>query len=169
MAGFIPAPSARGAPGLDLAEQKSWQNYVATVLHMTTVLNRRLSDLHQLSLADVQLLDLLDNAPAGGVQMGELAGALAVLPSWLTRQIRRLEDRGLVVRAVSLHDRRCVVVTVTDMGRTLVEQAMVTYASSVRTHFLAPLTSPQIAAMAATCRHIGDALKRPGRSGIVSP
>lgn len=165
MAGFIPGRTGRDTPGLDLAEHKSWQNYVATVLRMTTVLNRQLLDAHQLSLADVQLLEVLDNSAAGSVQMGDLSAALALLPSRLTRQIKRLEDRGLVLRAVSPHDRRCVVATITAMGRTLVGQAMITYANGVRTHFLGPLTRPQVAAMATACRQIGDALKRSGRSG----
>ena len=57
MAGFIPGRSARGASELDLAEQKSWQHYLASVLSMNTVLNRQLLDAHRLSLADVQLLE----------------------------------------------------------------------------------------------------------------
>jgi len=169
MAGFIPGRPGRDAPGLDIAEHKSWQNYVATVLRMTTVLNRQLLVTHQLSLADVQLLEVLDNSAAGSVQMGDLSTALALLPSRLTRQIKRLEVRGLVLRAVSPHDRRCVVATITAMGRTLVGQAMITYAGAVRTHFLGPLTRPQIAAMAGACRQIGDALKGSGGAGTSRP
>lgn len=169
MAGLIPGRIGRGAPELDLAEHKSWQNYLATVLRMTTELNRQLTDAHQLSLADVHLLDLLDTSPAGSIAMGELAEAMASPPSRLTRQIRRLEVRGLVLRTVNPHDRRRVVATITDKGRTLVEEAMITYANEVRTHFLGPLTRPQIAAIAASCRQIGDALKRPERPGTLRP
>jgi len=165
MAGFIPGRTARTVPELDLAEHKSWQNYLATVLRMSTLLNRELTDAHQLSLADVQLLDLLDHAPVGSVQMGELAEALAALPSRLTRQIKRLEERGLVLREVSPHDRRCVVAAITDVGRTLLEQAMITYANAVRTHFLGQLTRPQMTAMATSCRQIGEALKWTGGTG----
>ncbi|UVO13406.1 MarR family transcriptional regulator [Mycobacterium sp. SVM_VP21] len=166
MAGFVAGRAARSEPTLDLAEQKSWYNYLATVLRMTTVLNRQLTDLHQLTLADVQLLEILGEAAAGSVRMGDLASSLVLLPSRLTRQVRRLEDRGLVVRAVNPQDRRCVVVTITDMGRNLLGQAMITYANAVRAYFLAPLSRPQVAATATACRQIGEALKRPGRSGI---
>lgn len=167
MAGFIPGRNGRDAPELDLAEHKSWQNYLATTLRMNTVLNRQLLDSHQLSLADVQLLDLLDRAVSGGIQMGALAHALTSLPSRLTRQIRRLELQELVLRTANPHDRRCVVVTITAMGRVLLEQAMMTYSNAVRTQFLGQLTRPQIAAMATACGQIGDALKRTGRSGAV--
>lgn len=81
MAGFVPGRSVRGASELDLAEHKSWHNYLATVLRMSTLLNRELTDSHELSLADVRLLDLLEHAPARSVQMGDLADALAALPS----------------------------------------------------------------------------------------
>ncbi|WP_067974347.1 MarR family winged helix-turn-helix transcriptional regulator [Mycolicibacter icosiumassiliensis] len=161
MACFLPGRT--GVPKLDLAEHKSWQHYLATVLHMTTLLNRELLDAHQLSLADLQLLDLLDTSPAGSVQMGELPEALDSLPSRLTRQIKKLEERGLVQRTLDPHDRRRVMATITATGKTLLEQTLITYTNAVRTHFLGPLTRPQIAAMATTCRQIGDGLKGPGR------
>lgn len=148
-----------GESELDLAQQKSWHNYLTTVLRMSTLLNRRLTDAHGLSLDDVRLLSLLANAPEGSVQMGELAEALPSLPSRLTRQVRRLEEEELVERTTSPHDRRRVIATITQTGRTLVEQAMITYADGVQTHFLGPLTRPQIAAMGTTCRQISDALK----------
>ena len=160
MDGFISGPIDGAATELSLAEQKSWQNYLAAVLHMNAALNRQLSTTHQLSLADVQLLDLLGNAPSGSIPMGELAIALMSLPSRLTRQVRRLEGEGLVERTVSPHDRRRVLAVITETGRTLMDEAMITYANEVRTHFLGPLTRPQITAVATTCRQIGDGLKR---------
>lgn len=160
MSGFIPRRIGGGAPELDLAEQKSWQNYLATALRMDAALNRKLTDTHQLSLADVQLLALLDDSPADGLQMGDLADALQSPPSRLTRQIRRLENKGLVLRAASPHDRRRVLASITDAGRTLAGEALVTYENEVRKHFLSPLTRPQIAAMATSCRQIADGLKR---------
>lgn len=159
MSGFFPGRIVGVAPELDLAEEKSWRNYLTTVLHMNTVLNRALTDAHQLSLADVQLLSVLVNSPAGSIQMGNLAQALSSPPSRLTRQVRRLEDQELVERAANPDDRRCVVATITETGRTLVEQAMITYADEVRKHFLTPLTRPQIAAVAASCSQIGGGLR----------
>ncbi|MEB3033844.1 MarR family winged helix-turn-helix transcriptional regulator [[Mycobacterium] nativiensis] len=160
MNGFVPGRTAGGTPQLTFAEHKSWENYLATVLRMTSVLNRQLTDTHKLSLSDVHLLDLLDKSPDGSAQMSALAEALRSLPSRLTRQVRRLEGQGLVERAISPHDRRRVIVTITEAGRTLTEEAMTTYANEVRTHFLGPLTRPQIAAMATSCRQIGDGLKQ---------
>ncbi|MFL0182181.1 MarR family winged helix-turn-helix transcriptional regulator [Mycobacterium sp. SMC-15] len=159
MGGIVPSRVGGGAPELDFAERKSWDNYLNAVLRVTMMLNRQLDDSHQLSLIDVQLLAHLDSSPAGGVQMGVLAGALASTPSRLTRQIRRLEDQGLVERTVSPSDRRRVLATITSFGRTSVERAMITYAASVRSHFFGVLTRPQIASMAESCGQINRALR----------
>ena len=164
MAALIAGRTAGEMPGLDIAEQKSWQNFLDSNLRLYATLNRRLNDAHQLSLFDVRVLDMLDNAPAGRARMGDLAEALPSLPSRLTRQIRRLEGQGLVRREASQDDRRRVMATITDDGRAAARQAMVTYAQSVRTHFLGHLSRSQIAAMGENCRRISTALKRSDRA-----
>jgi DNA-binding MarR family transcriptional regulator len=92
--------------------------------------------------------------------MGDLAEALASLPSRLTRQVRRLEGQGLVQREASPHDRRGVVATITADGRAAAQQVRMTYAQAVRTYFLVPLSRSQIVAMGENCRRISVALKR---------
>jgi DNA-binding MarR family transcriptional regulator len=160
MAARIAGRTAGQMPGLDIAEQKSWQNYLDSTLRLYATLNRQLTEAHQLSLFDVRVLDMLDNAPTGSARMGDLAEALASLPSRLTRQVRRLEGQGLVRREASRDDGRGVVAAITDDGRTAARQAMVTYAHGVRTHFLAQLSRSQIAAMGENCRRISAVLKR---------
>lgn len=162
MGGLIAGRTASEMPGLDIAEQKSWQNFLDSGLRLYATLNRRLVDAHQLSLIDVRVLDMLCNAPGGSVRMGDLAEALPALPSRLTRQIGRLELQGLVRREASRDDRRGVVATITDNGRAVAAQAMVTYAQDVRTYFLGPLTRSQIAATGENCRRIAAALKLSG-------
>jgi DNA-binding MarR family transcriptional regulator len=164
MAALIAGRTASEMPGLDIAEQKSWQNFLDSTLRVYAMLNRRLTDAHQLSLFDVRVLDILDNSPAGCVRMGDLADALPSLPSRLTRQIRRLEGQGLVRREASRDDRRGVVAAITEDGREAARQAMVTYAQGVRTYFLGQLSRSQIAAMGENCRRISAALKPSDRA-----
>jgi DNA-binding MarR family transcriptional regulator len=164
MNGLIGGRTASDMPGLDIAEQKSWQNFLGAALRLYAVLNRRLLETHQLSLADVRLLHILSSTPGGSARMGDLASTLPALPSRLTRQIRRLETQELVERGASPDDRRGVVAIITDKGRTLAEQAMITYAQDVRTNFLAPLSRPQIGAMEDTCQRINAPLKRADRA-----
>lgn len=146
-------------PGLDIAEQRSWQNFLEAALRLYGTLNRGLSDAHQLSLVDVRLLEILNRSETGSARMGDLAEQLLALPSRVTRQIRRLETAGLVRRDASPDDGRGVLASITDDGRTIVEEAMVTYAKGVRELYLGPLTRPQMSGMGENCRRISAALK----------
>jgi DNA-binding MarR family transcriptional regulator len=160
MAALIAGRTASEMPGLDIAEQKSWQSFLDSTLRLYATLNRRLTEVHQLSLFDVRVLDMLDHAPTGCARMGDLAEALASLPSRLTRQVRRLEAQGFVRREASPDDRRGVVAAITDDGRAVAREAMTTYSESIRTHFLEPLSRSQVVAVGENCRRISAALKR---------
>ncbi|MCL8208095.1 MAG: MarR family transcriptional regulator [Actinomycetia bacterium] len=69
---------------------------------------------HQLTLVQVQCLRRLR---AGPLMAGDLARATGVSAASMTRLLERLEDRGLVVRAPDPADRRRVLVSLTDRGR----------------------------------------------------
>ena len=159
MEGIIAGRTESDMPGLDIAEQRSWQNFLDSALRMYATLNRSLVDAHNLTLNDVRLLDILDKSTTGSARMGDLADELMSLPSRVTRQIRRLALQGLVRRGASPDDGRGVLATITDDGSTAVREAMLTYGQEVRTHFLGRLSRPQIAAMGENCRRISVALK----------
>lgn len=127
---------------------------------MTAMLDQRLNDAHQLSILEVDVLAVLGESPTGQIQMGDLPKSLPSLPSRFTRHIRRLEDHGLLQRNVDPCDRRRVMLTITAKGREALEQAMTTYADSVRAHFIGPLSRPQVSEIAETCEQINDPLKR---------
>lgn len=151
--------TASDMPGLDIAEQKSWQNYLNAALRMYAVLNIQMLEKHKLPLGDVRLLHVLNNFPGGTARMRELAEALPAPGSRLTRQTRRLEARGLLLRGTTPDDRRGVVATITDDGRAIAEQATISYADEVRTNFIDRLSRSQIAAMGNGCRRITQSLK----------
>lgn len=159
MSGLIGGRTASDIPGLDIAEQKSWQNFLAAAIRVYAVLNGRLVEAHELSLGDVRLLHMLSNLPKGSARMGDLATALPSPPAHVTRKIRRLESQELVQRSASPTDRRGVIATITDTGRIVLERAMITYGSEVRNVFLVPLSQAQIAAMEDRCGRIAESLK----------
>ena len=117
MEGMIAGRTASDMPGLDIAEQRSWQNFLDSALRMYATLNRSLVDAHHLTLNDVRLLDILDKSATGSARMGDLADGLMSLPSRVTRQIRRLELQGLVRRGASPDDGRGVLASITEEGR----------------------------------------------------
>src|ERR1700752_3044444 len=76
MVGTIAGRTASEMPGLDIAEQRSWQNFLDAALRMHATLNRSLVATHHLTLNDVRLLDILDRSEAGSARMGDLAEGL---------------------------------------------------------------------------------------------
>ena len=159
MGDTIGGRTASTMPGLDIAEQRSWQNFLDAALGLHATLNKELVDEHRLTLNDVRLLDVLDRSPTGSARMGDLADELMSLPSRVTRQIHRLETHLLVNRCSSPEDGRGVLATITDDGRAALRSAMSTYSDGVRTHFLNRLSRTQTAAMGENCRRIGVALR----------
>ncbi|MGE2731874.1 MarR family winged helix-turn-helix transcriptional regulator [Mycolicibacterium vaccae] len=162
MVGTIAGRTASDTPGLDIAEQKAWQNFLDAALRLYATMNRSLTDEHHLTLNDVRLLDLLDKSVTGAARMGDLAESLMSLPSRVTRQIHRLEVQKLVVRGASPDDGRGVLATITPEGREALGAALETYGAAVRAHFLGPLSRPQVAAMGENCRRISAGLKSGG-------
>ncbi|HOW95766.1 MAG TPA: MarR family transcriptional regulator, partial [Mycolicibacterium fallax] len=68
MEGIIAGRTAGDMPGLDIAEQRAWENYLDSALRMYATLNRGLADTHKLGLVDVRLLELLDRSPTGSLR-----------------------------------------------------------------------------------------------------
>lgn len=165
MGGTVGGRTASAMPGLDIAEQRAWENFLDAALRVYGSLNRTLSEEFKLTLVDVRLLDILCRSEAGSARMGDLAEQLLSLPSRVTRQIRRLEDAGLVRREASPEDGRGVLASITDRGREVVSEAIGVYAEAVRERFLAPLTRQQMAAMGENCRRISAPLKARSHNG----
>jgi DNA-binding MarR family transcriptional regulator len=74
-------------------------------------------------LSDTQLAALAALERHGAMTPGELADHEKVQPPSMTRVIAVLEERGLVMRAPHPSDRRQVVLTATEQGNTVVQQA----------------------------------------------
>ena len=73
-------------------------------------------------LSDIQLAALAALARHDSMTPGELAEHEKVQPPSMTRVIAVLEERGLVRREPHATDRRQVILTVTDDGRSLVQR-----------------------------------------------
>ncbi|MCU1444571.1 MarR family transcriptional regulator [Cryobacterium sp.] len=98
------------------------ESALSTILRWSTrAENRRM--LHDSSGAALSSTDswLLERVVvAGPLRMSKLAGWMAVDKSTMTTEIRRLEKSGLVVRRPDPIDRRAVLVTATEEGRTAI-------------------------------------------------
>lgn len=164
-----PERAPRCLPTIDAEELEYWERFLESSTSLVDMLNRILTQRHQLNLFDVMLLQLLGKSTDGSARMGDLAVALALTPSRLTQQTSRLVARGLVHRKAGKRDRRNVIATITDNGRMHLKDALKTYARVVRSHYLGPLSRQQMSALGDSSRRIGSALKnsdpsaKPGR------
>lgn len=152
--------TASDLPGLDIAEQKSWQNYLHAALRFHSAMDHWLTDAHQLSVIDLRVLGILDRSDDGAARMGDLADALAANAHHMTKRIRRLEERGLVRREPNSDDRRGVVARITDDGRRVAGCAGRSYAHGVKTHLIGSLSRRQLATLEENCRRINAGLEQ---------
>jgi len=81
---------------------------------------RMLHDSHGAALSSTDSWLLERVVAVGPLRMSKLASWMAVDKSTITTEIRRLEKAGLVTRRPDPSDRRAVLVTATDEGRTAI-------------------------------------------------
>jgi DNA-binding MarR family transcriptional regulator len=81
---------------------------------------------HGLALSDLALLIELRGAHDGKLRRVDLANSLGVTPSGVARQLQPLERIGLVGREPHARDARLALVTLTDTGRRVVDEAVPT-------------------------------------------
>ncbi|GAA5066201.1 DNA-binding MarR family transcriptional regulator [Thermocatellispora tengchongensis] len=92
---------------------------------------RALRDRHGLSVSEYVALAALAGAEGGSLRQQELAAAIPLRNSSVTRLVGRLERAGLSERRVCDSDRRGVYTRISAKGRRVVEAARRTYLESV--------------------------------------
>lgn len=108
----IPAAARPAEAGHDEQARRAWDR-LRTLVHDD---NRRneVSAALGLSFVKIKALRRLLVRP---MPMRELAEALVTDKPYVTQIVDALAERGLVVRTVDEHDRRCRIVTLTEAGR----------------------------------------------------
>jgi DNA-binding MarR family transcriptional regulator len=99
-------------------------------------LDERLARRHGLSVSEFDVLITLANAPGNERRMTELAGAVMLTPSGLTRLVTRLEREGLVRRRPAADDGRSFLAALTPEGKAKLEEARPTHNAVIRELFL---------------------------------
>lgn len=77
----------------------------------------------RVGLTGPQLVILQEIARCGEVTAGEIARAVSLSQATVTGILERMEKRGLVARQRSDRDKRRIMVTVTESGRKILEEA----------------------------------------------
>ena len=143
-----------GTQWLDDSERAAWLRLIAVVELLPGVLDSQLRAEEGMSHFEYFVLAMLSEAPERTLRMTSLAQRTnATLPR-LSHVVRRLEDRGLVVRFPCPEDGRATNAQLTDAGWDSVVAAAPGHVDTVRRHVLDALTLEQLEQL----RSIGDAL-----------
>jgi DNA-binding MarR family transcriptional regulator len=108
----------------------------------------------RLSLIEYLAMMNLSEAPNRQLRMSDLAGAIDMSLSGITRLASRLEAQGLIRRVRSEEDARGYHAILTDEGFARLEEAWPSNLASVRRHFLDHLTGLDLKKLAVALSNI---------------
>jgi len=117
---------------------------------ITDILGHELAARGGIPLNWFDVLVQLNAAPGGRLRMQDLASAVVLSKSGLTRVVDRLSDAGLVVRTSCPSDRRGTFAEITAAGRSALRRARPVHLQGVADHFAAHLDQPQLVALGQT-------------------
>src|SRR4051812_38240070 len=132
-----PPPARRtGGEKLTPLELGAWREFLHVHAVLTRELDEELRRSHGLPLSSYHVLVNLESAPDRQMRMSELADAVLLSRSGLTRLVERLEREGLLSRADCPDDARGSLAVLTDTGMDRLAQARKTHLRGVRERFL---------------------------------
>ena len=131
----------------------AWRAFLNTHAVVIDLIERELARAKQLPLSSYDVLLTLLEAPNHLLRMHEIAEAVVLSRSGLTRLIDRLETQGLLLRERSESDRRGAYAVLTSDGVTALRQAWPIYARGIDQYFASLLSDEEV-------RTLTEALER---------
>lgn len=149
-----PDPTEQGPHPLTAEEEAVVRSLNRVIYALPRAIDADMVREQRLSLIEYLALAHLSEAPDRQVRMSELATAVEISLSGLTRLATRLESQGLIQRVRSEEDARGWNALLTDAGFARLEEAWPTNLTSIRRHFLDHLTGLDLKELAAALRNI---------------
>src|SRR6476659_9247530 len=118
----------------------AWRGVLNAHARLTTQIEAALAAAGLPQLAWYDVLWALQRAPGKALRMGELADAVTISRSGLTRLVDRIEADGLLERRASAGDRRAIEVAITPGGSKLLRKMWPVYERVLRDEFEAKLS-----------------------------
>jgi DNA-binding MarR family transcriptional regulator len=94
-----------------------WRELLERHARVTCALEHALEQEHGLGVSEFEVLDQLATSSKDNRRIQELADAVHLSQSALSRVVARLEDQGLVTRAMCTEDRRGIYACLTKAGK----------------------------------------------------
>ena len=128
---------------LDEEEMVVWRAMVDVNASIQAAVEEDLSS-HGLTAGDYGVLARLSDAPDQRLRMCDLASALHLSPSGLTRRVDGLVKQGLVSREPSGDDRRVMLAVLSEDGNVRLRNAAPDHVGTVRRQFIDHLSRTQL-------------------------
>lgn len=123
------------AVGLDEARLGAWRTFITAYAAVIERIERELASEDRLPLGHYDVLLALSEAPGRRLRMSELAQAVVLSRSGLTRLVDRLERAGLLRRERCDDDRRGCFAVLTGEGLKVLRRSWPVYARGIDEHF----------------------------------
>jgi DNA-binding MarR family transcriptional regulator len=157
-------PAMAEVPWLDAREQRAWRAFLEVTRELSAELNRQLNRDAGLSGADYALLVPLSEASENRMRPRDLGRQVDWDRSRLSHQIRRMQERGLIVREECCTDGRGAFVVLTDRGRDAITSAAPDHVRSVRRFFFDVLQPGEIEALISICDRVLGRVRNEGNN-----
>jgi DNA-binding MarR family transcriptional regulator len=135
-------------------EMTAWRSFLRAHAQLSRVLEAELVAKHPLSLGGYDVLVQLAEAPDRRLRMAELADAVLLSRSGVTRLVDRLEIAGMVTRERFESDGRGVVAVLTTKGVDTLRDAARTHLAGVMRHFIEHFTPEELGEFGALCARL---------------
>jgi DNA-binding MarR family transcriptional regulator len=149
------------SPGTDEPSRfNAWHGFLVAHAALELILNRELEAACGLPLRWFDVLTQLHMTPHKRLSMTELASAVLLSKSGLTRLVDRIEEAGLVQRAAAPGDRRSLLIVLTPSGQKTLKRAAPIHEDGIRRHFAAHIRDNEAAAVEAALGRMAAAARR---------
>jgi len=141
---------------LDPTALASWRVFLRAHAVITRRLEAELLEERDLPLASYDVLVQLVDAPGRRLRMTELASAVLLSRSGLSRLVDRLQREGLVKREVASEDGRGMYAVLTPAGHSRLREAAPTHLRGVAEHMTSKFSDDELDALRALLERLCD-------------
>jgi DNA-binding MarR family transcriptional regulator len=129
---------------LDPREDRAWRAFMHVHHQLTLRLRQQLLQDSGLTEADYEILAVLSEHPTGHMPAQELGALVQWEKSRLSHQVRRMQERGLIVREPNPADGRSAMICLLPAGRRAIEDAAPQHVRNVRRLFMDLFTPAEL-------------------------
>ena len=144
------------AGSLSETHLEAWRAFLNAHSEVIELIERDLASARRVTLRAYDVLTSLDKARGHSLRLRELAEAVVLSRSGLSRLVDRLEAEGLILREVCKEDRRGAFATLTAKGKQALRTAWPIYEKGILNYFAGYLSSSEASTLNRLLRRVSE-------------